>query len=106
MGAVTNESTAHDPLSHIRDQLDDVDTRLVRLLAERGELIREVIDFKRARGMGVVDGAREQEMLTRIGVLASESGLDPEVARHVLRAVIDAFTRLEVEQLGPDRTIT
>jgi isochorismate pyruvate lyase len=104
MGAVTNETSGHDALSDIRDQLDDVDTRLVRLLAERGELIRAVIDYKRARGMDVVDGGREREMLSRIGDLASESGLDPEVARHVLRAVIDAFTRVEVEQLGTDRT--
>ena len=41
-------------------------------------------------------------MLTRIGALASESGLDPEVARQVLRAVIDAFTKLEVQELGTD----
>lgn len=103
---MTNEATGRDALSDIRARLDDVDTRLVVLLAERGELIREVIDFKRARGMGVVDRGREEEMLTRIAVLASDNGLDPQVARQVLRAVIDAFTLLEVEELGTDRTAT
>jgi chorismate mutase len=102
MGSVTNEPTGQDALSQIRERLDDVDTRLVGLLAERGELIREVIAFKRARGMAVVDRGREEEMVTRIGALASDNGLDPEVARQVLRAVIDAFTRLEVDQLGTD----
>ncbi|HEY5023344.1 MAG TPA: chorismate mutase [Acidimicrobiales bacterium] len=96
------EPPSHDALSDIRDRLDDVDTRLVGLLAERGELIREVIDFKRAHGKGVVDRDREDVMLARIGVLASERGLDPRIARQVLRAVIDAFTLLEVEQLGTD----
>ncbi len=95
-----SETTQGDALGDIRTRLDDVDRRLVRLLAERGVLIGEVIDFKRARGMGVVDRAREDEMLARIETLASEGGLDPRIARQVLRAVIDAFTLLEVEQLG------
>jgi len=89
-----------DAPGNVRVRLDDVDRRLIGLLAERAELIREVIDFKRAKGMGVVDRAREDEMLARIEVMASERGLDPRIARQVLRAVIDAFTLLEVEQLG------
>jgi hypothetical protein len=32
--------------------------------------------------------------------IASDGGLDPRIARQVLRAVIDAFTLMEVEQLG------
>jgi chorismate mutase len=102
MRIVTNLAPGSDALNGIRKRLDDVDTRLVGLLIERGELIREVIDFKRAQGMGVVDRGREDEMLARIGNIAQRSGLDPRIARQVLRAVIDAFTLLEVEQLGPD----
>ncbi len=95
-----DETPRDDTLEHIRERLDEVDRRMVGLLSERGELIREVIDFKRARGMGVVDRAREDEMLARIEAMASERGLDPRIARQVLRAVIDAFTLLEVEELG------
>jgi len=95
-----SDTSRGDALADIRARLDDVDRRLVGLLAERGALIREVIDFKRARGMGVVDRAREDEMLARIETMASDGGLDPRIARQVLRAVIDAFTLLEVEQLG------
>jgi len=89
-------------LAGIRARLDEVDRRFVQVLAERARLIGEVVDFKRARGMPVVDRTREDEMLVRIGEVASDEGLDPRVARAVLRAVIDAFTLLEVEQLGPD----
>ena len=102
MGRVTKESSADGALSDIRERLDDIDSRLVSLLTERAELIREVIDFKRAQGMAVVDRGREDAMLARIGVLASDRGLDPRIAQQVMRAVIDAFTLLEVEQLGRD----
>ena len=89
-------------LSAIRDELDVVDRRLVAVLIERAELIGEVIGYKRAHGMKIVDRPREEAMLERIGALAADGGLDPRIARQVLRAVIDAFTLLEVEQLGPD----
>ena len=89
-------------LEGIRDELDIVDRRLVEVLVERASLITDVISFKRAHGIPVVDRPREEEMLDRIGTVASEGGLDPRIARQVLRAVIDAFTILEVEQLGPD----
>jgi chorismate mutase/prephenate dehydrogenase len=89
-------------LSEIRQRLDVVDRRLVQLLLERSLLIEGVISFKRAHGMAVIDRPREDLMLDRIEDIASSEGLDPRIARQVLRAVIDAFTLLEVEHLGPD----
>jgi chorismate mutase len=49
-----------------------------------------------------VDRKREDEMLLRIGAMASDAGLDPRIAQQVLRAVIDAFTLMEVEELGDE----
>lgn len=89
-------------LSDIRRQIDDVDRRLVGLLAERSGLVDGVVRYKRARHMAVVDRGREDEMLERIAATAREAGLDPRVAQHVLRTIIDGFTLREVEELGPD----
>lgn len=94
------EPTPH--LSEIRRQIDDVDRRLVALLAERSGLVDGVVRYKRARHMAVVDRGREDEMLERIAATARKAGLDPRVAQHVLRTIIDGFTLLEVEELGPD----
>ena len=74
-----------------------MDIQLVDVLAARSRLISEVIRYKRERALPVVDRAREDDMLAHIEVVASERGLDPRIARQVLRAVIDAFTLLEVE---------
>jgi chorismate mutase len=98
---VTTEDAPVD-LASIRDRLDVVDRRLLAVLEERARLITEVVRYKRAHAMRVVDRPREEQMLQRIGELAADDGLDPRIARQVLRAVIDAFTLLEVEQLGPD----
>jgi chorismate mutase len=95
------ESAVPD-LGEIRKQIDDVDRRLVLLLAERSRLVEGVVHYKRAHHMGVVDRAREDRMLARIADLATAEGLDPRVAQQVLRTIIDGFTLLEAEELEPD----
>ena len=97
-----NDHRVPPELAAIRDRLDLVDGRLLDVLTERAALIAEVISFKRAHAIAVVDRSREEEMLHTMADRAEQSGLDPRIARQVLRAVIDAFTILEVEHLGPD----
>jgi chorismate mutase len=89
-------------LADIRQRIDDVDRQMVASLAERARLVGDVVRYKRARHMAVVDRGREDAMLARIAELAKDAGLDPRVAQQVLRTVIDGFTLLEVEELGPD----
>lgn len=89
-------------LDEIREKIDDVDRRLVALLVERARLVEEVVHYKRAHHMAVVDRAREDRMLARIADVAKDASLDPRVAQQVLRTIIDGFTLLEVEELGPD----
>ena len=98
---MTDPATPLD-LSAIRQEIDAIDRRLVQVLAERSRLVEEVVHYKRAHGMRVVDRAREDQMIDRIAEVAREEGLDPRVAQHVLRTIIDGFTLLEVEELGPD----
>lgn len=97
----TQTSSAGE-LDEIRQKIDDVDRRLVALLAERALLVEDVVRYKRTHHMAVVDRAREDRMLARIADVAKDAGLDPRVAQHVLRTIIDGFTLLEVEELGPD----
>jgi chorismate mutase len=86
-------------LGDLRARLDALDSRLLLLLKERAEVVREVIERKQASGLGPVDNKREQEMLSRIAAQAESVGLDPDIATRILRAVIDAFTALEAKTL-------
>jgi len=89
-------------LQDSRTELDALDLSLVQVLARRSQVILDVIRYKRANSMAVVDRDREDQMLENIELVASSEGLDPRIARQVLRSVIDAFTLLEVEELGPE----
>lgn len=87
-------------LADLRAQLDALDARLVRLLKERADVVHQVIRRKQASGLGPIDLKREEDMLARIAAQAESVGLEPEIARRILRAVIDAFTDLEAETLS------
>jgi isochorismate pyruvate lyase len=94
-----------DPVPTLQDsrtELDALDVALMQVLARRSAVIRDVIRYKRANSMAVVDRDREERMLDGIEQVAVAEGLDPRIARQVLRSVIDAFTLLEVEELGSD----
>lgn len=89
-------------LQDSRRELDALDVSLVQILARRSRVILNVIRYKKANSMAVVDRGREDTMLAGIERIARSEGLDPRIARQVLRSVIDAFTLLEVEKLGSD----
>jgi len=100
--APTAAAAGPPALAISRRRIDALDDQLVSVLAERARVVADVVRYKRARHMRVVDRAREDDMLAAIGERAAAQGLDPRIARQVLRAVIDGFTLLEVEELGPD----
>ena len=97
--AMDSRTDFQSVLGDLRAELDALDARLVGLLKERAEVIRQVIRQKAEHGLGPVDLKREKEMLARIEEQAESIGLEPEIASRILRAVIEAFTELEARTL-------
>jgi len=53
-----------DPeLNRLREQMDDVNRRLLDVLHERGRLARRIGSHKQSAGLAVIDPDREQAML-------------------------------------------
>ena len=78
-----------NPLEEYRQRLDDLDTELIKGLAERFKITQKVGAYKAEHSLPEVDPAREEDQMLRIDALAAAAGLRPEVARAVLRLVID-----------------
>lgn len=83
-----------------RRAIDEIDAELVRLLARRAEHVVFVTRYKEEHGLAVTDPGREERMLARITTLAEAEGLDPRIARAVLRTVIAEFTDVQHAELG------
>ena len=76
-------------LSEFRRSIDNIDTELIHMLAERFRITQAVGQYKAESDMPPADPAREQEQIKRLRKLAEEAGLDPEFSEKFLRFVID-----------------
>ena len=63
-------------LLSLRQQLDDIDRRLVEVLAKRQQIITEVAALKADPALPLKDATRERDLLARVSQLAAKHGLD------------------------------
>ncbi|WP_421775137.1 prephenate dehydratase [Gracilimonas sp.] len=88
-----------DELNSIRKQLDDIDRTILKALAQRQGLVKEVSDLKLKNDQGIRDLEREEQLLNRIRDLAHEVGLDRYYAEHLFREIITNSVRFQTHSL-------
>jgi len=81
-------------LATLRDELAKKDSELVRLLAERMNLIRDVARYKADKGLPSFDREREGALLDVLLAKGAEAGLPEQVLRDVF-ATLFAASRLD-----------
>lgn len=81
-------------LDALRKAIDEVDGRLLELIAERVRLVLEVGDYKRERGIPIYDPERERQLLDRLTSRAP-APLQADTVRRVFERLIDESRRLE-----------
>jgi chorismate mutase / prephenate dehydratase len=80
-------------LQDVRNQLDDIDRRIVADLAERDRLVSEVGNLKLALHGNLRDVQREEELLTRLVAEARTTGLDAHYVTRLFREILDHSVR-------------
>jgi chorismate mutase / prephenate dehydrogenase len=90
-------------LTALRAALADKDTELVRLMAERAGLIREVAKYKADKGLPSFDREREGALLDVLLEKAAEAGLPGDVVRDVFTSLFEA-SRLDQRRFLQTRT--
>lgn len=87
------DETPPPELLRLRGSIDNIDSALIHLLAERFKATQQVGVLKARLGLPAADKEREARQVTRLRALAHESDLDPEFAEKFL-----AFLLAEVIQ--------
>lgn len=67
-------------IERLRGSIDNVDTAIVMLLAERFKYTEEVGRWKAQAGFAPADAEREHRQVARLRTLAEQAGLDPDIA--------------------------
>ena len=87
---------AEDPTAQLaayRRTIDNLDSALVHLLAERFKCTQQVGELKARWQLPPADPAREAQQVERLRVLALDAGLDPAFAEKFLSFVIREVLR-------------
>jgi tryptophanyl-tRNA synthetase len=90
------QPTALD-LDKARSRLDQIDQLIIHLIAERMQLSIQLTLDKLARGIAIVQPAREESLLAQRTVRAEELGVEPEFIHKLFRSLIDESCRVQRE---------
>lgn len=82
------ETEFNQQLSNLRDEIDDVDSQLVQLLAKRRTITTKVGELKSKVGMPIYAPEREADLLSKRRIQALEAGISPDVIEDVLRRLM------------------
>ena len=87
-----------ESIRKLRNQVDLVDTELIKLLAKRRDLTIEIGKIKKRKNIPIMDGERRGEVLDRIRKEAKKHGLDEKKAEDFWGCIIDCAIK-EQEKL-------
>jgi chorismate mutase-like protein len=89
-------------LPELRARIDDLDQRLVQVLAERLAVCEEVARVKEGTDTAVIQPTRVREVITSRRQWAIDAGVDPDFAEQVFRVLLAETHRIEVAGARPD----
>jgi chorismate mutase/prephenate dehydrogenase len=86
-------------LDELRQEITQLDGRLIELVAQRQALSEQVAAVKRATGRPTRDFGRERDVILRARTAAAERGVSPDLAEALLRQLIESSLATQ-EQAG------
>ena len=82
-------------LEDLRKKIDEADTEIVRLIAERMRIAEEIGGEKRKQGKQIEDREREQKVLENVRGVAQEENISQESIESIYRQIVSASKSVE-----------
>ena len=76
------------PLEDLRETIRGIDEQILWLLAERMEVVTDILEEKKRIGMPINDDRQNELVLKRAMERATELGLDPAPVRTIFETII------------------
>ena len=85
-------------LSMCRKRINDIDEKILRLLAQRAELALQVARRKHAQNLPIPDAERERDILARLTRL-NPGPLSQSAVARLFQAILNESRMLQIEQM-------
>ena len=82
-------------MEEYRKKINKVDSEIIKLLAKRRDLSREIIRYKNEAKSSIRDKTREKELLAHLTDLGKGEGLDSNFVKKVFHEIIDDSVKLQ-----------
>lgn len=75
-------------LGELRKRIDETDTKIVRLIAERVRIAKVIGEEKKKQGKQIKDVVREQAILKNVRSIAQEEDISQEGIEEIYRQIV------------------
>src|SRR5580698_10793455 len=89
-------------IADLRQGLDEVDTGIVRLIAQRRELIAAIAQVKQQGTAAIQDPDRERKVLDGVVAVATDLGVSVSLVRTIFRELISDSVAQQARHLNGD----
>ncbi len=84
-------------LEQVRENIDRIDSEIIKLIAERGEYVAQAAAFKKSED-AVRDNSRVEAVVKNARNKAEQLGADPDMIEAVFREMISRFISSEMSE--------
>lgn len=84
-----------ESITDVRNEIDNIDKVIVRLLADRFEYVKEVVKYKKKDSSSIEASDRRREMLAHRREWAEECGLSADVIETIYDTLVEYFIEEE-----------
>src|SRR5580704_12035237 len=89
-------------ISGLRQDLNDVDGRIVGLIAERHGIIASIAAVKERADAAILDVERERQVLDGAAAAAADLGISPSLVRRIFRELLNDSVEQQARHLNGD----
>ena len=84
-------------IEEIRNNINNIDEQIVKLIALRGSFVKQAAKFKKD-SENVRAPKRVEEVISKVKNTARLNGANEEVVENVYKAMIESFIKLELKE--------
>ncbi|MEA3295176.1 MAG: chorismate mutase [Euryarchaeota archaeon] len=87
-------------LADVRAKIETIDHEIIRLIAKRTELAKDILEAKKTVNMPINDKDRNQKVMERVANISTESGLDAGEVKNIFKILIKMSIERQHELSG------